>query len=65
MLRFRGAEVTPLPEIHIGDMRLRELTWLSDAEHSPAASAAALASDVAAWLDEVRLKRSVALDLVA
>lgn len=65
LIRFRREDVTPLPDIGVGEMRLRELTWLADPQDRAVVSAAALAGDVEAWLEEIRSSSVMALDPVA
>jgi len=57
--------VTPLPDVRVGDIRVRELTWLADPQDPAAASAAALAADIDAWLGDLGGRGAASLHLVA
>jgi 5-methylcytosine-specific restriction enzyme subunit McrC len=50
LVRLRGSDVTGLRDVRVGDIRVREITWLADAQEPAEASAAALAADVREWL---------------
>lgn len=58
IVRFRRTETAPLEPIVVGQKHISELTWCADPELSPAAAAAALAADVATWLDPLALALS-------
>jgi len=65
LVRFRRSDVTPLPDVRVGDIRVRELTWLADPQDPAAASAAALAADIDAWLGDLGGRGAASLHLVA
>ena len=65
LVRFRASEVAPLSDVKVGDISVREATWLADPEESAESAAAALAADVGAWLLEVRGRTVSGLSQVA
>jgi hypothetical protein len=65
LIRFRPPEVSPLPDVQVGDIRVREATWLTDAGASAEAAASGLAADVVDWFAEVYGQDRPSLHLVA
>jgi hypothetical protein len=65
LVRFRGSEVAALPDVKVGDIGIREVTWLADPEVTAGSAATALAEDVEIWLADVNERRMSRLSQVA
>lgn len=52
ILTFREPQQQPLPAVQVGEIRVRQLSWLATDALTPAAAASGLVSEVLAWLQD-------------